>query len=545
MVKYRFDVGTDVMCNLGEHGWKLGRIIAHNYRETTWQEDLFAPYQVLLEDNFSLIYVPQDDDRFCREVTNEDIGILKRKDALAELKSETPQANQSSSTPTKKGNLSCDGKESESKYQQYRKGRCYCCNDCPKNWLHAELYSEYYRCASRNNLKITRHEINLGKFRVGDKLTQNPDDFLSDKTGFLQAPTLVRLPPGITFSDEGYLSGNVRYDPHRKYDYEVNFVAVSTTDWNDDSVGIVRLEIKFEVEGNRPPAGFDTRAFKKKQSKAHSEAVKLLKKLNQTWDQWESEELGNRAICDRMLADLKLLRELAEANPRLDNGRWWAHLGGFHMNVHKLLENTLFECELYLGYALTFDNDEIRYYTEQNLKGCYQKRQLEAARFMWYDGIQLMLQSKWAEAIEIFKRAALKKEGWGWAVNYGDIWLSEAVATIMKGVQNSQSPSKVEELEWIDTAGKLIEKSLVRVKESGVFDEEGHPWTSEVDSALKSYKNLISKGEDTTEWLEQLQSHTIFWCSQVLAGVAPFPPKCRDRLADESTLIGKLPVYNE
>ena len=543
MVKYRFDVGTDVMCNLGEHGWKLGRIIAHNYRETTWEEDLFAPYQVLLEDNFALIYVPQDDDRFCREVTNEDIGILKRKDALAELKSETTQADQTS--PTKKGNLSCDGKESESRYQQYRKGRCFCCNDCPKNWLHAELYSEYYRCASRNNLTITRHEINLGKFRVGDKLTQNPDDFLSNKTGFLQAPTLVRLPPGITFSDEGYLSGNVRYDPHRELNYDVNFVAVSTTDWNDDSVGIVRLEIKFEVEGNRPPAGFDTRAFKKKQSKAHSEAVKLLKKLNQTWDQWESEELGNRAICDRMLADLKLLRELAEANPRLDNGRWWAHLGGFHMNVHKLLENTLFECELYLGYALTFDNDEIRYYTEQNLKGCYQKRQLEAARFMWYDGIQLMLQSKWTEAIEIFKRAALKKEGWGWAVNYGDIWLSEAVATIMKGVQNSQDSSNEEDIEWIDTAGKLIEKSLVRVKESGVFDEEGHPWTSEVDSALKSYKNLISKGEDTTEWLEQFQSHTIFWCSQVLAGVPPFPPKCRDRLADESNLIEKLPAYNE
>ena len=410
MVKYRFDVGTDVMCNLGEHGWKLGRIIAHNYRETTWEEDLFAPYQVLLEDNFALIYVPQDDDRFCREVTNEDIGILKRKDALAELKSETTQADQTS--PTKKGNLSCDGKESESRYQQYRKGRCYCCNDCPKNWLHAELYSEYYRCASRNNLTITRHEINLGKFRVGDKLTQNPDDFLSNKTGFLQAPTLVRLPPGITFSDEGYLSGNVRYDPHRELNYDVNFVAVSTTDWNDDSVGIVRLEIKFEVEGNRPPAGFDTRAFKKKQSKAHSEAVKLLKKLNQTWDQWESEELGNRAICDRMLADLKLLRELAEANPRLDNGRWWAHLGGFHMNVHKLLENTLFECELYLGYALTFDNDEIRYYTEQNLKGCYQKRQLEAARFMWYDGIQLMLQSSGQKPLK-FSNASTQKRRLG------------------------------------------------------------------------------------------------------------------------------------
>ena len=60
--------------------------------------------------------------------------------------------------------------------------------------------------------------------------------------------------------------------------------------------------------------------------------------------------------------------------------------------------------------------------------------------------------------------------------------------------------------------------------------------------AIIPLANLISKGEDTTEWLEQFQSHTIFWCSQVLAGVAPFPPKCRDRLADESTLIEKLPA---
>ena len=56
----------------------------------------------------------------------------------------------------------------------------------------------------------------------------------------------------------------------------------------------------------------------------------------------------------------------------------------------QLLENTLFECELYLGYALTFDND-VRFYAEQNLQGCYNKRLLEAARFMWTDGITAML----------------------------------------------------------------------------------------------------------------------------------------------------------
>ena len=60
MSDYRFTVGTSVMCNFGQEGWKLGRIIALNYREETWAEDIFAPYQVLLEENHSLIYVPAE-----------------------------------------------------------------------------------------------------------------------------------------------------------------------------------------------------------------------------------------------------------------------------------------------------------------------------------------------------------------------------------------------------------------------------------------------------------------------------------------------------
>ena len=543
MASYRFEVGTTVMCNLGTSGWKIGRIVDLNYREENWAKEMFAPYQVLLEDNYSLIYVPKDDDRFCRAVTNEDIKILNRNDALAELKSEKGKSDENSIIG-KKRNLNCNEKPEKLQYQSYRKGRCLCCNDCPRDWLYAELYSEHYRCASRNNIKITRHEINLGKVKVGDVLNQIPDEFLANKAGFMQSPTLVKLPPGVTFSDYGCLTGEVRYDPHRGPDYEVNFVAVSTADWNNDSVGIVRLEIKFEVEGNHPPRNFDVTDFENEQKKARLDAIKLLKNLNHTWDLWESEELGNRATCDRMLSDLNLLRELAESHPRLDNGRWWGQLGGFHMNVHKLLENTLFECELYLGYALTFGDDEVRYYAEQNLKGCYQKRQLEAARFMWYDGIELMLQNKWEDAIEVFKQAALKKEGWGWAVNYGDIWLSEAVAVIFHGVKATKGKSNIEETEWVNTVEKLLEKSLLRANESGLFGENGHPWSTEVALSLRSYKELTSDGKDTNEWLIQFKSRTIYWCSQVLSGGFPFPPKVRARLDSESNLIEKLPLYN-
>ncbi len=59
MSDYRFEIGTAVMCNLGEFGWRLGRIIALDYREDNWPEGQLAPYQVALDLDYSLIYVPK------------------------------------------------------------------------------------------------------------------------------------------------------------------------------------------------------------------------------------------------------------------------------------------------------------------------------------------------------------------------------------------------------------------------------------------------------------------------------------------------------
>ena len=63
------------MCNFGQHGWKLGRIVALDYREDAWPEDRVAPYQVMLDGSYALIYVPKDNDRFCRKATEEDVRI--------------------------------------------------------------------------------------------------------------------------------------------------------------------------------------------------------------------------------------------------------------------------------------------------------------------------------------------------------------------------------------------------------------------------------------------------------------------------------------
>ena len=249
-----------------------------------------------------------------------------------------------------------------------------------------------------------------------------------------QCPTLVRLPPGVSFSDEGVLSGTVAFDPHREERYSVEFVAVSTADWDTGTSGLVRLEIRFLIEGNVPPQGFDSQGFRSQQDQARAEANGIYENLCTAWKRWERRELSHRETCHQMCAELRRLRDILYVHPRLDGGRWWVQLGGFHMNVHKLLENALFECELYLGYALTFGNAEVRRLAEQNLEGCYQKRLLEAARFLWIDGLKQMLDGHWQAAIETFQRAAEKKDGWGWAVNYGDIWLSEAVARIVHSV---------------------------------------------------------------------------------------------------------------
>ena len=117
MATYRFEVGTTVLCNLGELGWKQGRIIAHDYREDPWPEGMFAPYQVVLEEDRTLIYVPEDDDRFCREQPAEDLHILGRTAALA-----APPFDASDDALSKGGgpeNLRCDGTLTPP-YQGYR-----------------------------------------------------------------------------------------------------------------------------------------------------------------------------------------------------------------------------------------------------------------------------------------------------------------------------------------------------------------------------------------------------------------------------------------
>ncbi|MEM6533943.1 MAG: hypothetical protein AAF654_15080, partial [Myxococcota bacterium] len=490
MSDLRFDVGAAVMCNLGPNGWKLGRVIALRYREAQWPAQKTAPYQVALEDDHTLIYVPEDDDRCCRAATLEDLRIARRLDALAAL---PPNSNEAEPEPADiDAGLGCTGDAAPPGGAGYRGGRCHCCDRCPPNWSAVELYSEHYRCAARNGLRVTRRRVDLGTVRVGETLRHRANEASPSRGGFLQCPTLVRLPPGVRFSDDGALTGEVRFDPHRDSTYRVEFVAVSTAAWDDAEVGIVRLEISFVVEGNAPPPGFDVDTFAQEQKSVHTTAKLIVRDLINTWLEWEQGQRDNRDTCDQMRVDLHRLRALLELHPRLDGGRWWVQLGGFHMNVHKLLENTLFECELYLGYALTFGDAEVRRQAEQNLRGCYQKRLLEAARFLWIDGVEQMMRGQWAIAAATLRRAAARKDGWGWAVNYGDIWLSESAARLVHGAELAAlNPAEDHERErWITESTRLLERAVARADDAGVFGTDGHPWASEIQAAFDAYQDL-------------------------------------------------------
>ncbi|MEM1349158.1 MAG: hypothetical protein AAGI01_11415 [Myxococcota bacterium] len=547
MTSFRFEVGAVVLCNMGLSGWKLGRIIALRYREEHWPAGQYAPYQVALEADHQLIYVPEDDPRYCREATREDLRIARRMDALAALPPglEGAEAGGRGEQLVAGVQLSCAGGEARPGRPTYRSGRCHCCDCCPRGWSAVELYSEHYRCALRNGLHVTQRAVDLGTVRVGDVLRSPAGGAPTTSSGgFMQCPTLARLPPGVRFSDDGALSGVVRFDPYRAASYRVEFVAVSTVDWEDAKVGVVRLEITFVVEGNDIPDEFDAEAFAQEQQQARDAATRMLHDLYDAWEKWESGALDHRDTIDQMCAELHHLRELLEQHPRLDGGRWWAVLGGFYMNVHKLLENTLFECELYLGHALTFGDPEVRRQAEQNLDGCYQKRQLEAARFMWLDGVERMTRGEWASAAETLSLAAAKKDGWGWAVNYGDIWMSESAARLMHGAEllalgGSQQRQGAQ---WVAEAARVLEKAVERSGEE--FGAEGHPWVAELVEAFSTYRNLRRSGTDTADWLEAFKHRTVYWCALALGGMAPFPPKLRPRREDAAALVQRMPGHH-
>jgi hypothetical protein len=246
-----------------------------------------------------------------------------------------------------------------------------------------------------------------------------------------------------------------------------------------------------------------------------------------------------------MLARLSELRGVLLRRPRLEGGRWWAALGGLHMNVHKLLENVLFECELYLGRALVSSSDAARRWAEDNLDGCYAKRTLEAAKFMWRDAMKRMLDgddAAWAEGQAMCARAAEKKEGWGWGVNNGDIWAAGGAAALVRATRlwASTPPSMRARLVGAEVGALASEARtlLERARERSPT----HPWTLEslrrLDALDAARGGPAKAGApvDAGALAEEARDGTFGWMSRILGATKP-----RSRIADAEKLRKEMP----
>ena len=551
--KLRFKVGDPILCYCSE-GWTLGKVVALHYREDHWpKSQATAPYQVMLEDyDRRLIFVPIDDDRICRHPTKEELRVAGRLDALDGSNDETNASDTNNSatsdqhrnpnlTPTPSRNGGVSG---------YRDGTCECCDSCPRSWTAVELYSEHYRAAVRNKLPIVRHSVDLGRFEPGDAVTVNhqhqPDNNNNNGngnttnkqlntipfSGFLQCPTLPRLPPGITFGDDGSLEGTIRFDPYRGNSYRVEFVAVSTVDWQRQ--GLVRLQISFEVANNNsPPPTFDAKQFETDQQRARDRGNASLQKIYEAWDDWENNRLDHPGCVQKISLALQELRILCEEHPRLDDGIWWTQLGGYYMNVHKLLENRLFECELYLGQALLQPKASVRKRAEGNLDGCYKKRLLETARFVWYEGLDQVIEGDYDTAIQTFRAAASKKEGWGWGVNHGDMYIAEAAALVLHGAHQIRSIKHLREgHKSLEEIPGLLDKAKIRWNYDDDADSSSnaeHPWALDVRRALNEHSDLLRDNASTKAFLESFRERTVLWCTHAIQGFSPFPPKVKPR----------------
>ena len=56
------------------------------------------------------------------------------------------------------------------------------------------------------------------------------------------APLQLTAGAGVVFSDDGALSGLVLYDPLRPAEYQVDFIAFSTVQW--ETAGLARLQVR-------------------------------------------------------------------------------------------------------------------------------------------------------------------------------------------------------------------------------------------------------------------------------------------------------------
>ena len=119
---------------------------------------------------------------------------------------------------------------------------------------------------------------------------------------------------------------------------------------------------------------------------------------------------------------------------------------------------------------------------------------------MWVDAMRQMLRGEWEAAEAQLAAAAGKKDGWGWGVNNGDIWLSQAAARAVLALQpvfaaphdggggGGGEANATAARHGLAEAAALVDKADARTA--------GHPWTAHHRQWLGVLRPLVNPEEE-------------------------------------------------
>jgi hypothetical protein len=370
---------------------------------------------------------------------------------------------------------------------------------------------------------VSRH---LGTHSIGDHFSWSlpnnlpPNDW---KSNCVTHATLHNT--GLHFQDDGTLDGIISPLSPK----EIWLTAFHTSSTSASTATVTRLNLHLYINTHVPTTIHSFQTVHPSISSAADNAIAY-------YNSWEKRQISHADAIKGMNVEFAKMKVTLGSFPHDAFG--WGILGALHMNTHKLLENVLLEAEHYLGHALTFGGAAAAF-AESNLEGCYAKRQLEAAKFIWMEGMVVCLEGMAAavtvkvevevdvkvvaendvmestksksnnlfrRAEHLFERASKKKSGWGWGVNNGEIFLGQATAILLQRDAvnvNRQSAAACE----------LVELAADR--------NSRLPWTLYLQTFCKNI--VVVGGDDDGIKMQQLREYVTETMQRTLKIVQPKP----------------------
>ena len=353
------------------------------------------------------------------------LHVLAVTTAVAMARSGALQSNSS--------RVGCSGAPPAKPGHGYRDGRCGGCECCPLRWSCLEMHSRGYRCAERSSVPVQQLMLPLapsGRWTVGDAVEAS----LSDLRWTSLPNCHSHLPPGVHLelnaSSDGtssalLLRGILGYDPTRprEYSWDLEIDGV-VGDRSSEQYTVQRVRGTVTVSNVARERGealvAEVKVLTNNDAKARAAGLAGFRAFEQYYNE---RSLSHERSVRLMYSSQQELASVLDHTPAVSGGNYWNWAGGLYMNLHKLLEDVLVDgCEHHFEQGLLYGpDDEI---LRSNLDGCFAKRLLESAKFMWLQALSHLADPKsspesLAASRQLLQHAGSVKDGWAWGVNNG------------------------------------------------------------------------------------------------------------------------------